>query len=96
MSSVGGDPLGRHARTAVTDDSHNVLAELLRERSRHSNILSARPSGQAISESRIRAADLCAQHGAPRGTTRDAMLDLLNRLDHYLNYQRDRFGRPAD
>jgi hypothetical protein len=47
---VGGHLLDRHTRTAVPRAPHKVLAELLRIRLGHSDILPARPTGQASSD----------------------------------------------
>ncbi|MFE6889262.1 DUF5710 domain-containing protein [Streptomyces sp. NPDC057694] len=47
---VGGHLLDRYARAAVPRDPHDVLAELLRIRLGHSDILPTRPTGQASSD----------------------------------------------
>jgi hypothetical protein len=47
---VGGYLLDRHARTAIPRDPYDILAELLRIRLGHSDILPTRPTGQASSD----------------------------------------------
>jgi hypothetical protein len=47
---VGSDLLQRHPGSATSSDSHDVLTELSRKRSRHNDILSAHPPRQARSD----------------------------------------------
>ena len=47
---VGGDLLDRHPVLAVTGDPHDILTELSGVGPGHSNILPARPPGQANSD----------------------------------------------
>ncbi|MGL5824684.1 MAG: hypothetical protein ACRCYU_07600 [Nocardioides sp.] len=78
-TEVLSDLLDSDSRLTAPRDAHNILAELLRIRLGHSNILSGSPLGQA----RSAVTNPCSRpHITAKTPTPDHAQQLINRVTH--------------